>query len=108
MGGFDVDAGLDDPGFRVLLDLLDSGKVWVKLCAYRNLLSVPDWQAGRPFQQRMIEANPERLVWGSDWPHLRVTPAPDAAQLLSMFRQWAGSDDVADQVLRINPEVLYR
>jgi predicted TIM-barrel fold metal-dependent hydrolase len=108
MGGFDVNAGTDEPGFRTLLELLASGKVWVKLCAYRNLLDAPDWQAGRAFQQRMIEANAERLVWGSDWPHLRVTPTPDAAQLLSMFRDWAGSEAIAGQVLRANPERLYR
>jgi predicted TIM-barrel fold metal-dependent hydrolase len=108
MGGFDVRAGVDDPGFRALLGLLATGKVWVKLCAYRNLLTAPDWEAGRPFQQEMIEANPERLVWGSDWPHLRVTPVPDAMQLLSMFRQWAGSEALVNQVLRGNPERLYR
>jgi predicted TIM-barrel fold metal-dependent hydrolase len=108
MGGFDVNAGTDQPGFRTLLELLASGKVWVKLCAYRNLLDAPDWQAGRAFQQRMIEANPERLVWGSDWPHLRVTPTPDAAQLLSMFRDWAGNEAIAGRVLRANPERLYR
>lgn len=108
MGGFDVNAGTDEPGFRTLLKLLGSGKVWAKLCAYRNLLDAPDWQSGRAFQQRMIEANPERLVWGSDWPHLRVTPAPDAAQLLSMFRDWAGNEAIAGQVLRANPERLYR
>ena len=107
MGGFDVNAGIDDAGFCTLLDLLATGKVWVKLCAYRNLLGLPDWEAGRPFQQKMIEANPERLLWGSDWPHLRVTPAPDAAQLLAMFRAWVGSEAVADRVLRINPESLY-
>ncbi|MDM0110914.1 amidohydrolase family protein [Variovorax sp. J22R133] len=108
MGGFDVTAGVDDAGFRTLLELLATGKVWVKLCAYRNLLGSPDWEQGRPFQQKMVEANPERLLWGSDWPHLRVTPEPDAAQLLAMFKDWAGSDAVADRVLRINPEVLYR
>jgi len=108
MGGFDVNAGVDDAGFRTLLELLATGKVWIKLCAYRNLLGSPDWRAGRPFQQRMIEANPERLVWGSDWPHLRVMPVPDTAQLLSMFKEWAGSEVVADKVLRINPEGLYR
>jgi len=108
MGGFDVHAGVDDPGFRSLLDLLASGRVWVKLCAYRNLLDAPDWQAGRPFQQKMLEANPDRLVWGSDWPHLRVSPAPDAAQLLAMFRDWSGSEAVAQRILRVNPEALYR
>jgi predicted TIM-barrel fold metal-dependent hydrolase len=108
MGGFDVNAGIDDPGFRALLDLLASGKVWVKLCAYRNLLNAPDWQAGRPFQQKMVETNPERLLWGSDWPHLRVTPVPDAARLLALFKDWAGSEAVVRQVLEVNPEGLYR
>ncbi|MDM0028915.1 amidohydrolase family protein [Variovorax sp. J22P271] len=108
MGGFDVNAGTDEPGFRALLELLASGRIWVKLCAYRNLLGAPDWQAGRAFQRRMIETNPERLVWGSDWPHLRVTPTPNAAQLLSMFRDWAGDEAIASQVLRANPERLYR
>jgi len=108
MGGFDVNAGVDDPGFRTLLDLLATGKVWVKLCAYRNLLGAPDWDAGRPFHRKMIDIHPERLVWGSDWPHLRVAPAPDAARLLAMFRAWTDSDAVADLILRINPESLYR
>ena len=107
MGGFDVDAGVADPGFRALLDLLGTGRVWVKLCAYRNLLGRPDPEAGRPFQRKMIEANPERLVWGSDWPHLRVTPVPDAAGLLAMFEDWCGDAAVAERILRANPAALY-
>ncbi|VTU35952.1 putative metal-dependent hydrolase of the TIM-barrel fold protein [Variovorax sp. PBS-H4] len=108
MGGFDPKAGVDDSGFRTLLGLLETGKVWVKLCAYRNLLNESDWEVGREFQQKMIAANPERLVWGSDWPHLRVTPAPDPVQLLDMFMEWAGSDAVVRQVLSTNAESLYR
>jgi predicted TIM-barrel fold metal-dependent hydrolase len=108
MGGFDVAAGVDDPGFRSLLALLETGNVWVKLCAYRNLLSAPDWEAGRPFQQLLVAANPQRLVWGSDWPHLRVTPAPESVQLLDMFMDWAGSDALVRQVLGANAEQLYR
>ncbi|VTU17987.1 amidohydrolase family protein [Variovorax sp. PBL-E5] len=107
MGGFDVNAGVDDPGFRTLLDLLASGKVWIKLCAYRNLLNATDGQRGRPFQQKMIEIHPERLVWGSDWPHLRVAPTPDAAQLLAMFEDWAGDEALVRQVLSVNPGILY-
>lgn len=108
MGGFDVKSGIEEEGFRTLLDLLDSGKVWVKLCVYRNLLNEPDWDVGQNFQQCMTSANPERLVWGSDWPHLRVTPAPDAWQLLERFKHWAGSEEIVHQVLHINPESLYR
>jgi predicted TIM-barrel fold metal-dependent hydrolase len=107
MGGFDVKAGVDDPGFCTLLDLLATGKVWVKLCAYRNLLNASDWQAGRLFQRKLVQANPERLVWGSDWPHLRVTPVPDAAQLLEMFRAWTDSEHIVEQALRVNPQRLY-
>lgn len=107
MGGFDVNAGVDDPGFRTLLSLLETGKVWVKLCAYRNLLGEQGLERGQPFQERMLQANPEQLVWGSDWPHLRVNPMPDAAQLLATFKAWAASADAIDRVLVHNPTRLY-
>ena len=59
-------------------------------------------------KRAIFGANPERLVWGSDWPHLRVTPAPDPVQLLDMFMEWTGSDAVVRQVLSTNAEHLYR
>jgi predicted TIM-barrel fold metal-dependent hydrolase len=107
MGSFDVQAGVDDPGFRSLLALLETGRVWVKLCAYRNLLKVP-LEAGRPFHEALVRANADRLVWGSDWPHLRVEPAPDAGDLLALFRDWVGDADVAGRILHDNAEALYR
>jgi predicted TIM-barrel fold metal-dependent hydrolase len=107
MGGFDVDAGVDDPGFRTLLSLLESGRVWVKLCAYRNLLNARNFELGRPFHRAMLEVNADRLVWGSDWPHLRVTPAPDAAELLRLFRTWTDDDALAERILVDNPQRLY-
>lgn len=107
MGGFDPRAGVDAPGFQALLRLLESGRVWVKLCAYRNLLSERDWEVGRAFQAALLVANPQRLVWGSDWPHLRVAPAPDAIQLLDMFMAWAASDALVEQILGMNAEQLY-
>ena len=107
MGGFDVAAGIDDPGFRCLLTLLEDGHVWVKLCAYRNLLGTPDIELGRPFHEAMVQANPHRLVWGSDWPHLRVTPTPDAAQLLEMFKRWTADDALVSQILVTTPAALY-
>jgi predicted TIM-barrel fold metal-dependent hydrolase len=107
MGGFDVDAGIDAPGFRCLLSLLEDGRAWVKLCAYRNLLAASDLERGRPFHEAMLRANPDRLVWGSDWPHLRVNPVPDAAQLLATFRRWTADDALASKILAANPAALY-
>jgi len=107
MGGFDVSAGIDDPGFRCLLSLIESGRAWVKLCAYRNLLAEPDFERGQPFHDALLKANPERLLWGSDWPHLRVQPPPDAASLLEVFKRWTGCERLVDQILVTNPATLY-
>jgi predicted TIM-barrel fold metal-dependent hydrolase len=107
MGGFDVDAGVDEPGFRCLLALLESGRVWVKLCAYRNLPGAVSVEAGRPFHRALLEANASNLVWGSDWPHLRMNPAPDAAELLECFRHWTGNAGLIERVLVGNPARLY-
>lgn len=107
MGGFDPAAGVDAPGFRALLSLLESGKVWVKLCAYRNYLGRGDPQAGRPFHRLMAQANPERLVWGSDWPHLRVEPAPDTASLLALLAHGLDDEAMLERVLCSNPSALY-
>ncbi len=108
MGGFDAAAGVGEPGFRALLGLLERGRVHVKLCAYRNLLGHPaGLDAGRPFHDAMLEADPGRLVWGSDWPHLRVTPAPAAAALLETFRRWTPDEATARRILVDNPQRLY-
>ncbi len=106
MGGFDPKAGPDQPGFRVLLDLVASGKVWVKLSAYRNTVGL-DPALAAPFQARLLEANADRMLWGSDWPHLRITPVPDVADLLANFRRWCGDEALARRVLVDNPQALY-
>lgn len=107
MGGFDVAAGIDEAGFRCLRALLEDGKAWVKMCAYRNLLTTPDVESGRPFHRALLAANPDRLVWGSDWPYLRVNPEPDTRALLGQFRRWTDDAALAQRVLVTNPTALY-
>jgi len=107
LGGVDVTAGVDAPGFRCLLELLETGQVWVKLCVYRNVPGIGDLEAGRPFHDRLVQANPQRLLWGSDWPHLRVAPQPDAAWLLECFKAWVGHAPTIERILVDNPASLY-
>lgn len=107
MGGFDVQAGVDAPGFRALRSLVEGGNTWVKLCVYRNLLGHPDPEAGAPFVRALTTTRPDRLLWGSDWPHLRVDPVPDAAHLLAQFRRWTADESVVSQILADNPKRLY-
>ena len=107
MAGFDHRAGLDDPGFVALCDLLGGDRVWVKLTAYRNLRDAADPDAGAPFQQRLCELNPDRLVWGSDWPHLNLQPMPATAALLARFKHWCSDTALVRRILVDNPHRLY-
>lgn len=110
MGIFDVKKGIQDKGFQTLLRLLGDGKVWVKLCAYRNLgnaITSEGFQLALPFHAALLAANPDQLVWGSDWPHLRVSPVPDAAQLLDAFKRWTNDAQLVQKILVNNPARLY-
>ncbi len=111
MAGFDVHGGVDEPGFRVLLDLLSEGRVWVKLCAYRNLLALTDrasWaEALLPFQQALQMANADHLVWGSDWPYLNVSEPPAGKWLLQLLKDSVDDAGVYRRILQDNPAALY-
>ncbi len=105
MAMFDADQGVAAPGMQALLALLGEGKAWVKLCAYRNLLG-RDLEHGRPVHEALLAANPDQLVWGTDWPHLRVSPTPDTAGLLDAFQRWT-PEALQQRVLVDNPTRLY-
>jgi predicted TIM-barrel fold metal-dependent hydrolase len=110
MGMFDARKGLQDKGFQALLRLLEDGKVWVKLCAYRNLgnaITDEGFELAKPFHSAMLAANPDQLVWGSDWPHLRVSPEPNPAQLLDAFKRWTDDERLVEKILVSNPARLY-
>lgn len=111
MGGFDLAAGVQQPGFQALLALLAEGRVHVKLCLYRNLpglaLTEQAGAAAVPFHDALLRANPQGLLWGSDWPHLRVQPAPDAAQLLAWMKAGVGDEALVRRILHDNPQRLY-
>lgn len=111
MGMFDPREGPEQPGFVALRALLAEGRAWAKLCAYRNLLALPDrsdWSVGKAFQDALLAANPEQVVWGSDWPHLNVPGTTDTVALLRLFEEWAGDAGTVERVLVANPEALYR
>ncbi|TMN25169.1 amidohydrolase family protein [Pseudoxanthomonas sp. X-1] len=105
--GFDLEAGVDAPAFRALLSLLEGGNTWIKLCMYRNLLRKPQPERGRAFQLALQQARADRMLWGSDWPHLRVEPAPETGALLETFRDWAGDAALARRILEDHPRALY-
>ena len=108
MGRFEVERGVHDSAFRNLLALLAEGRVWVKLTPQRNSKRFPGYEDLRPFHDALARANPERLIWGSDWPYLRMGDAtPDAGQLLDLLDAWCGDAALCRKVLADNPARLY-
>jgi len=107
-GPFKSGIGVNDKGFRYLLDALKDGGTWVKLCPQRNSSSFPDYEDVRPYFDALVEARPDRLVWGSDWPHPNMghaTPNDDA--LLSTFLRWAPDAALQRRILVENAARLY-
>jgi predicted TIM-barrel fold metal-dependent hydrolase len=109
MGRTDARAGTGTPGFQSLLRALGEGWCWSKLSgAHRLSLQAPDYPDARPFHEALVKANPERLVWGGDWPHPRVEgEMPDAGHLLTLFQMWTPDEAVRHKILVVNPAKLY-
>ena len=110
MGHMSTAKGLDQPGFQALLKLLETGRCWVKLSgAYRVT-----GQTQTPYTdvlsmaEVLIHTAPERMVWGSDWPHPFVhIPMPNDGALLDMLADWAPDPALREQILVHNPARLY-
>ncbi|MGD9945730.1 MAG: amidohydrolase [Burkholderiaceae bacterium] len=99
----------DTASIEPLSRLLADGRVWVKLsAAYRFSARPPDYEDVRAVQQALLRANPDRLIWGSDWPHTRLERGmPDDGHLLDLFNDWTGSDELRRTLLVNNPAKLY-
>jgi predicted TIM-barrel fold metal-dependent hydrolase len=109
-GGIDADLGDRQMEMRVLLELLDSGKVWVKLsgpmrCTKNNF----PYAALTPIARRLVEHAPERLLWGSDWPHVNMNdrPMPNDGDLLDLLADWVPDDSMQRKILEGNPAKLF-
>ena len=105
----DPGQGPDQSGFRATLDLLATGRCWVKLSgAYRVDRAGPPWSGATPFARALIETAPDRLVWGTDWPHPDVKgPMPNDGALFDVLLDWAPIPEVLRQILVDNPARLY-
>lgn len=92
---------------RALLDLLDSGRVYTKLCSYRSSRQGPPYGDVRGLVETLVERRPDRLVWGVDWPHTMIDRVPDDHLLERILVEWVGDHDVLDRILVRTPEELY-
>jgi predicted TIM-barrel fold metal-dependent hydrolase len=99
--------GVEAPGFKALIRLLGSGKVWVKLSAPYAVDQGPPWRWARDVARRLIDARPDRMLWGTNWPHPQAEPMPDDGQLLDWIEEAAGGEAALKAILVDNPARLY-
>jgi predicted TIM-barrel fold metal-dependent hydrolase len=120
-GGAQAALGVDQPGFADLVELVKSGKAYVKISgAYRASQLGPDYPDAAPLAKALIAVNAERIVWGTDWPHPdSVTPPGkkvtdvtplfqiDDGRLLNQLAAWAPDAATRKKILVDNPARLY-
>lgn len=118
-GGLQAALGLHQPGFSDLVELLRSGKAYVKISgAYRCSTQSPDYADMASFARALIAANADRILWGTDWPHpdtaagrppselTHLLPIDDG-RLLNQLALWAPDPAVRSKILADNPARLY-
>jgi 2-pyrone-4,6-dicarboxylate lactonase len=108
-GPFDPAEGVDSATFQSLLAILRSENIWIKLTPQRNSLEYPTYEDVRPFQDAIIAARPDRVVWGSDWPFPNMSDkTPDIGDLVSLFGDWVTDEGLRKTILVDNAATLYR
>jgi 2-pyrone-4,6-dicarboxylate lactonase len=108
LAGIDVAAGPSDPAFRTVLSLLREGRIWVKHSLCRNSTDAPGFESQRAFHEALLDANPDQVMWGSDWPFVRMYErSPDVGDLLDVFFAWTADEALRRRILVDNPQRLY-
>jgi len=113
MGRLPQPEGMNHPAFRVICNLIDKGKTWVKLSgAYLDSkIGAPAYADTTGVARAFVHLAPERVVWGSNWPHPSLysakKPPVDEVLLLDLLGVWAPDEALRKKILVDNPEALY-
>jgi len=109
MGRVKTGEGLEQPAFQALLSLLRGEDLWVKICgAERISTGGPPWTDAVPFAQACIAAAPDRVLWGTDWPHPNIEgQMPNDGHLMNLLALYAPDEGQRNRILVDNPARLY-
>ena len=109
--------GTGQPGFEAMLELVNAGHAYVKIsAAYRSSQKAPDFADVTPIAQAIVAANPDRVVWGTNWPHPGRGTSPtaiappypaDDGLMLNLLARWVPDPAIRKKILVDNPARLY-
>ena len=105
-----AEGGTDQPAMKAVMKMLDTGRVWLKLSGpMRCTLQNAPYPSVTPIARALVKHAPERLVWGSDWPHVNLDgrEMPDAGILLDLLREWVPDEATRKRILVDNANRLY-
>ena len=96
-------------GFEGLLRMARAGRAWIKLTApYRLTLEACPYPSVNPAAQRLVDEVPDRLLWGSDWPHVFIRSGmPNDGDLFNLFLDWIEGRGLLQKILVDNPTAVY-
>lgn len=106
MGRVDTTLGVEQPAFRSLLELARQENCWVKVCGSERISRHP-FDAALPFAQALVEASPDRTLWGTDFPHPNLKEPVDEADLMDLVPDIARTEEARHRLLVDNPARLY-
>ena len=109
MGRVKAADGLDQKPFHILLELMRRDeKCWVKVCGCERVSSAgPPFHDAVPFARRIVETAPDRVIWGTDWPHPNVTTMPNDGDLVDLIPLFAPEPELQRKLLVDNPARLF-
>ena len=108
MGRLNPTLGTEDPAFRFICKLIDQGHTWVKLSGpYLNTAAGFPWRDADKVANAFAAYAPERMLWGSDYPHVTEKIKPDEWELLDTVNRWFPTEKARIQALVQNPEEVY-
>lgn len=108
MGRLDPALGIQDPAWHFLQKMVDRGNMWIKLSGpYLNSQTGQPWEDATKTARTIGEFAPERVVWGSDFPHVTEKIKPDEHVLINLIAQWLPTQRARQLALEDNPTELY-
>ena len=107
MGVFPAALGVEQDGFADFLRLHAKGRCWVKFTGVYRISKAPGFSDIAPIARSFVANNPERIVWGSDWPFLSHLDAVNYPQVLSLLETWVPDAENQRRILVHNPAELF-
>jgi predicted TIM-barrel fold metal-dependent hydrolase len=108
MGRLDPRLGIKDPAYTFLLEMVERGNAWIKICGpYLNTVSGYPWEDASATARAIAAFAPDRVVWGTDFPHVTEKVKPNEAELTALIADWFPTEKARQLALVDNPQELY-